>query len=187
MNKKGFTLIEVIIAITIVSMIAVIIGSAFNIGIRAWNKGDTEIDDSQRLRFFSEKLAEQIKSAYPYQIDKDGKKNIAFQGESDSLWFVTLSGKGFKWVSYSIKNNKFMLGHGIIPDKKILEKISSEGEAIESEVSKIEFEYFSTEDNDWKKSWESDKALPAAIKIISDKFQPVFVTLPMGLKENEKK
>lgn len=178
---------EVLIAITIVSMIAIIIGSAFNIGIRAWNKGDAEIDDSQRLRFVAERIGEQIKSAYPYKVDKDGKRVIAFQGESDSLWFVTLSTNGFKWVSYSVKNNKLMLAYGIVPDKKMMEKVSSEGEVIDSEVSKIEFEYFSLEDNDWKKSWESDKALPSAVKITTNKFQPIFVVLPLGLKENEKK
>lgn len=187
MSKKGFTLLELLIAMAILSLITLIVGSSLGLGIRAWDKGEADIDNSQRLRFFSERLSQQIKSAYPYQIEIDGKKVVAFQGKSDSIWFVTPSDAGLKWVSYFVKDDALMLREGIIPDKKVLEKISVEGDVLDSKVSALKFEYFSSEEKEWKESWDSDKTLPGAVRVRVDKFQPFVMSIPSGLKDYEKK
>lgn len=179
---RGFTLIEIIIAMTILSLIALIIGSAFGIGIRAWDKGEADIENLQRIRFLSERLSQQIKSCYPHFIEKDGKKTPAFSGASDSLWFVTTSETGLKWVSYSLKDERIMYNEGIVPDKKILEKVSSEGEALDLNILRLKFEYFSIEDAEWKDTWDSEKEIPAAVRITTDVSQ-IIATIPLGMKE----
>ncbi|MEW6068962.1 MAG: prepilin-type N-terminal cleavage/methylation domain-containing protein [Nitrospirota bacterium] len=186
-NTDGFTLMEILIAMTILSMITLIIGLSFNLGIKAWDKGEADIENLQRMRFYSERISQQIKSAYPYQIDVDGKKKIAFKGESESLWFVTASDTGVKWISYSLKGDDLLFAQGTLPDKKVLEKIQEEGEIIDAEISQLKFEYYSTEDKEWKDSWDFNTELPYAVKMRVDKFQPVIVSLPIGTKTDEDK
>ena len=96
LGEKGFTLLEVLLAMTILSLIAVIIGVSLRLGIRAWERGESDSDDSQKLRYVVERLSQEIRSVYPYQMLIDGEKAIAFKGKSDSIFFVTSSVKIFR-------------------------------------------------------------------------------------------
>jgi general secretion pathway protein J len=189
-DKKGFTLMELLIAVTILALIAVIIGGSLRLGIRAWERGEDEISASQGLRVTCDRMSQRIKSVYPYQIQKDGKKLTAFRGDSESVWFVisslTRSEKNMKWVSYSFKDGDLTIGEGIMPDKKFLEKVSEKGEALDVGISLLKFEYFSTKTTEWKDSWDLQEQLPSAMRITTDKWQPFIISIPAG-ERNEKK
>lgn len=189
-REKGFTLLEILIAMTILSLIAVLIGSSLRLGIRAWERGEADIESSQNIRFFVERLSRQIKSAYPYQIQIDGEKAIAFQGKSDSIFFVTSSVRGneggLKWFSYFVKDGSLIVQEGMLPDKKVMEKVSEDGEVLDLNVSELKFEYFSSEKKEWKESWDSKTELPGAVKIEADHMPPVIVSVPSGLKDEKK-
>ncbi len=190
MREKGFTLLELLIAITILSLIAVIIGSGVRLGIRAWERGEADNDTFQKIRYFSERIGRQIKSVYPYQIEADGEKVIAFRGKSDSIFFVTSSVMhsegGFKWISYSVKDDSLMIQEGLLPDKKVMEKVFKEGEVLDAEISELKFEYFSSKDKEWKESWDSKTDLPGAVKISLDSLPSMVIAIPLGLKDEKK-
>ena len=181
----GFTLLELIIAIAILSMVTLIIGSGFRLGIKAWTKGETETQETQRLRALSGLMTQNVKSIYPYRMRIEGKNIIVFKGENNSIMFVTTfvdpSVGGFKWVRYSINDGALLLKEGILPDKKFLEKISGNEEVIDTDIEKLEFKYLSTDKSEWKESWDLGEGLPAAVKIKIAYFQPFFITIPMGL------
>ena len=187
---KGFTLMELLIAVTILALIAVIIGGSLSLGIRAWERGDVEISASQGLRVTCERLSQRIKSIYPYKMQKDGKKLTAFKGDSESVWFVTSSltsaENNMKWVSYSFKDGDLTMDEGIMPDKKLLEKVSEKGETLDSGISSLKFEYFSAKTTEWKDSWDLQEQLPSAMRITTNKWQPFIISIPAG-ERNEKK
>ncbi|MBI5212970.1 MAG: prepilin-type N-terminal cleavage/methylation domain-containing protein [Nitrospirae bacterium] len=190
MREKGFTLLELLIAITILSLIAVIIGAGIRLGIRAWERGEADNDNSQKIRYFSERFSRQVKSVYPYQIEIDGEKAIAFKGKSDSIFFVTSSVAhsegGLKWIAYFLKDDNLIVQEGDLPDKKVMEKVFKEGEIFDSGVSELKFEYFSSKDKEWKKSWDSKTDLPGAVKISSDSLPSMVIAIPLGLKDEKK-
>ena len=189
-REKGFTLLEILIAMTILSLIAVIIGASLRLGIRAWERGEADIEGSQNIRFFVERLSQQIKSAYPYQMQIDGEKAIAFQGKSDSIFFVASSVRdnegGLKWFSYFVKDGSLTVQEGILPDKKVMEKISENGEVLDLNISGLKFEYFSSEKKEWKQSWDSKTELPGAVKIEAGRMPPIVVSVPSGMKDEKK-
>jgi len=47
-GNRGFTLLELLISLTILSLVTVLIFGAFRMGIRAWEKGERNIDGRQR-------------------------------------------------------------------------------------------------------------------------------------------
>jgi len=47
-GRDGFTLLELLISMTILAMIVVIIFGAFRVGIRAWEKGEKDLGVRQR-------------------------------------------------------------------------------------------------------------------------------------------
>ena len=102
-SKKGFTLLELILALGIVGFIVVISLGAIRLGTSAQEIGHIKIDTFQRLRFIQNQITQKIKSTYPVFIfqnkpvfaSKNPKKNqrrlLAFEGTSDSIRFVTFS------------------------------------------------------------------------------------------------
>ena len=91
-NRKSFTLIELIIAITIFSIIAVSIFSVFRIGVKLWYRTTPLIQANQSGRFFFDTISSDLKNSVYYN-----KSGINFEGESQKISFMTLvnvSGQG---------------------------------------------------------------------------------------------
>jgi len=102
-SKKGFTLLELILALGIVGFIVVISLGAIRLGTSAQETGHLKVDTFQRLRLIENQLAQKIKSTYPVfvlpeesvftskEFKKIPKRLLAFEGTSDSIRFVTFS------------------------------------------------------------------------------------------------
>lgn len=189
-KETGFTLLELIIAITILSLITLIIGSGFRLGIGAWEKGDKETGEIQRLRVLSSMLSQQIMSAHPYKMKLEDRDEpaVIFTGESHSLMFVTTladqSYGGFKWVKYLFRDGNLLYKEGLLPDKKLEEKVKSGEEIIDADIDDIRFAYLS-DDGEWRDSWDYGENLPRAVQVRISYFQPFVVYIPMGVTEKE--
>lgn len=101
----GFTLIEVMIAITLLTMIVVMLYGSFFLGEKAVAKAQERSDQSQSLRTFEELLGGYIRSAYPYKgTTRD--PSIYFMGDDRSVEFVSslstsLGGRGMSRIRIS--------------------------------------------------------------------------------------
>lgn len=170
--KKGFTLLEVVIAITILCLVALIVGSSVRLGLKAWDKGEASADVSMRIRALSERVTQQLKSVYPYKIFIDGKFVYAFEGKPDGLWFAASTPNylygGFKWVSFFMKEGSLMLGEGLIPDKQLLSRVTEGGEVFDPDVKNVRFSYLSATEGDWKDEWPLGDTFPTAVKVVLD-------------------
>ncbi|RJQ16677.1 MAG: prepilin-type N-terminal cleavage/methylation domain-containing protein [Nitrospiraceae bacterium] len=189
MKNKGFTLLEIIIAVTILSLVAVIIGGAFRLGTRAWERGEKDTASTQRLRVLSSMLSQQIRSAYPYRMEIEDEDVVVFKGGPDSLLLVTantdLPFGGFKWVKYSYRDGGLYYKEGFLPDKKLTDRIDGEGEAVDLEVGEFKFSYLYPEEDEWKESRDFEKDLPRAVMVKISAYEPFVVNLPMGLKKDD--
>ena len=185
----GFTLIELIFALLILSVIALIIGVVFRLGIDAWERGEAETVETQRLRALSGIIYQNLKSAYPYEMEIDGEKVVIFEGEKNSIMFVTAIADsttgGLKWVRYSYNDRLFTFNEGILPDKEFFDKISQNEEIIASDIGEVKFEYLSSSEDQWKESWSLGEQLPTAVRVKITYFQPFLIIIPLGLEGNE--
>ena len=89
--SAGFTLIEVIVTLTVIGFILLIIFGAFRLGFSAWEKGESLKEEYQKARMISQLVLQQVKSAVPYKIksQKAGEDYLAFEGNGHSLKFVS--------------------------------------------------------------------------------------------------
>ena len=163
-SRKGFTLIEMIFAMTIMSIVAVIIAYGFYLGTDAWKRGERETGETQRLRVLSGLFSQQLKSAYPYQMDIDDEKVVFFEGRSDSITFVTTltdsSFGGFKWVRYSFENGTLLYKEGLLPDKEWDEKTEGKEKVVDTDLGTVEFSFYSADEEEWNESWDFGEYLP---------------------------
>ncbi len=89
-NMNGFTLIELIIAFSIVALISLVILSGLQVGSRAWEVGESRIELSQRVRIITEIVSTELQSAFPYYFkDEDYKKKLQFCLAEDRIDFVS--------------------------------------------------------------------------------------------------
>lgn len=92
-STRGFTLIEVLVSMTLMAMVAAVVLSALRSGLAIWDKGTNHVDALRRSRVVLDVLNDQIRGALPltYSI-KIGERVIAppaFEGGPTELRLVS--------------------------------------------------------------------------------------------------
>ena len=196
-SLTGFTLVEVLVALTILSMVLSIIFAAMSLGIRSWEKGSSIEETAQDLRALSMRLSNEIGSMYPYIIYINGAKTYVFQGERERLGFVTtnensmpdLPRGGTKWVNYFLDRDKGLVAREkILPDSSVMEDKDGRLTEVEPSIEDLRFQYL--ESSIWNDSWDANekKGFPEAIKVnlTFDEGEPVSIVVPIAHSYKEK-
>ena len=90
-RRAGFTLLELIISMTIIAIIVVVIQNGFHISIRAWEKGESAVDKQQRYRLVLELIQGQLSSSSAFPGPANGEvredAHVVFKGTESSVKF----------------------------------------------------------------------------------------------------
>lgn len=88
-RHKGFTLLELLVALSLMGMLLVILYGGLRLGIRGWDSGEqhaTQLNDIQVAQDF---IRRQIKqSVAVYRNDPDQGRVILFEGDAERLKLV---------------------------------------------------------------------------------------------------
>lgn len=87
-RQGGFTLIEVMLAITLVALIMAMAYGGFRASIRATGSGETLIEETNRVRVAHEFVRRQMALALPLIIEDDQGVAVRFEGDSDRVRFI---------------------------------------------------------------------------------------------------
>jgi general secretion pathway protein J len=90
-DAAGLTLVEVLIAVTILAVIVVLMASALRVGTRAWEAGERRAAAQQELRAVVELVTGALSAAVPYKgrVGEVAERSVLFVGEADQVRFVT--------------------------------------------------------------------------------------------------
>lgn len=102
-GRRGFTLVEVMIALTLLALIMTILYSAFYLSQRAVEKTRVRVEAGQSIRAVPQFLGSYLHSAYPYR-SPPGAGSLFFSGDENRLSFVSafsagMGGRGFARVT----------------------------------------------------------------------------------------
>jgi prepilin-type N-terminal cleavage/methylation domain-containing protein len=181
-KNKGFTLIELVIALTLSVVIVVILLAAMRLAYKSQAKGAERIEIDQKIRVMGDRITWLLRGAYPLFIKKtvDREQKLYFEGDSDKVGFVTTSvdsyGKGpedlagLKWVSVFIDREGLKMREKVFFLKDVFDDHEGKVYLLDPEVKKLEFEYYDIPEDetqgDWVSAWDSDEKeyIPAAVK-----------------------
>jgi len=108
-HSEGFTLIELVISLTIVSGIALLIYTTLNIGARAAVHGEVRSMENQRARAALALIARHLKSAYPLSLRGEEGTFVYFFGEPTELSFISGAGRpeagGLEKITYFLRDH----------------------------------------------------------------------------------
>jgi general secretion pathway protein J len=186
-GAPGFTLLELIVTFTILSLVVVMILGALRLGSASWERGEERVEKVQKKRIVLELLSQQMKSSFPYRIksQKAEADFLAFLGERTSLRFVSAFSirarkqEGLVFVIYKVEEERTSGKTLKVYEKRVLNKNFLEETPDEEQfftladgLSDLNFEYFDEGESkdasgEWLESWDAKekKALPGQVKI----------------------
>jgi general secretion pathway protein J len=204
-STTGFTLIEVVVTLTILGFILLIIFGAFRLGLSAWERGESTKEEYQRVRIISQLISQQIKSIVAYKIRTQQAEGdyLAFEGKAHSLKFVSAlpikakQPEGFVYVIYEFKEGSGERGRLVLYEQRVLNKDFFAEEPKEElaislleGVSNVRFEYYREEDplknqeEEWVEEWNAkeERKLPKTLRMtITQKNQKNREELPITI------
>jgi general secretion pathway protein J len=181
-HAAGFTLIELVLALVIFSLLALMMYGAFFLGHRAVIKGEREADLNQRMRVAEDILGRQIRSAVFYFARHEEDTFPFFLGSPDRVTFVTASpqshgGTGLAVVTYQVTNDGQLTLEertSFTPDDLYdpPPDAAVERAVLFPAVGGARFEYIGHEeaDNGAQPNWDArdEDALPATVRLTVD-------------------
>ena len=113
--QSGFTLLEMLVAVTLVAMIAVGLWAVFRISVRSWSRGTEFMDANQRHRSILGLVRKQMASMYGLVASTDpeqqGPGALVFSGTETNVQFISLNAlqfqesPGLTLVSYDVEQD----------------------------------------------------------------------------------
>lgn len=200
----GFTLIEVIMAITLSAVIVAILLAAMRLGYRSQEKGMWREEISQKMRILNDRLTWLLRGAYPYIIARTEGKVLYFSGKSGSAGFVTTSidsyseepedRAGMKWVQIFSDFEGLKIREKIYFLEDVFDDSGGKVYLLDPSVDRLEFEYLDVNKKEKKEEWVSEwdptdkDYLPAAVRVkmefthdnVKFKVPEFIVRLPAG-------
>jgi len=198
-NKKaltGFTMIELLVAVLIFSIIASVVYSVFSTGTSVWRRTKDATQISMVINSVLEDLAKELRAAIKY-TGKD--TSLEFTGEKDKIYFCSLSDtvtdegqyKEIYRISYYADSGQEAETLDLFKRKAPLIKGGFEIDDTEERVLvaslddfKIEYAYRdSMGEIAWSQEWKNSDEIPQALRVGIHKSEvelTKYISIPTG-------
>ena len=185
-GKRGFTLIEVLVALTLLSVIATILVGGTRLSIDISERGNSRAEAIRTEQAVRSLLRSQLQGALPFHYwtgtGTERVDNVAFEGAADRLRFVSRHGLTDgpdslpRWVDLKQQEGTGALSKLAIEEHRILSPDNQPGEPFIARAETLScnnarFEYLDLtgEKPRWLPAWngkERRAPLPFAVRII---------------------
>jgi general secretion pathway protein J len=173
-DARGLTLVEILIAFTILGVIVVLLVTSLRVGVRAWEAGERRAVSQQELRAIVELITEAVSTAVVYRgrLGQGLERVVLFQGEADEVRFVTtapplvLDAPAAPYHAVTLR----LAGDG---ELRLVERLVPADEpfgetpyvVLSRGVRSLRFEYRDDEGL-WQSQWDTDRqGIPTAVRV----------------------
>ncbi|MBM3248457.1 MAG: type II secretion system protein [Candidatus Omnitrophica bacterium] len=180
-NFSGMTFIEILIGLTIFSVVAVSLYSTFFSSTSAWKKSEDLNRMYQEARWSMDTIAKELHNAVIFSYKNSYPNFKVFEGKADSISFLNEDDYGINRVLYFLEAKEngggeiFLLKRqesSLIDSLQISVEEKSE-EIFSSLVAKdgLKFSYAhgvvngEDEEIEWKSDWEESENIPMGVKV----------------------
>jgi general secretion pathway protein J len=90
-GQDGFTLLELLVAITLLGLLMAALLGGLRLGARVWETGEARLDAGTQVQVVQEFLRQRLAAALPLEVvmlAEDGRREFAFRGASDEVQFA---------------------------------------------------------------------------------------------------
>jgi len=195
-RPDGFTLIEVVLALTIFALMSAILYGVFALGHNAVEKSQANATRNQKQRSVGDLVGTYIRSAFPYKESAQDPATF-FQGESDSVTFVSaysqgMGGRGMAKIQIGADddaNGRMLLKLEETTPVRLGDQAESTGQSysvvLQDGVKELRLAYLDPqpEEETWEERWDGRerRILPRAVRLtyLDDQGKPVRWIFPV--------
>jgi len=204
--QQGFTLLELLISLTLLGLILVLLFGGLRLSVRSWDSVQKKVDNLNSVRSVESFLRREMEQIYPYRWKAAPAQRFAFVGERNKVNFVAplpsrIGSGGLYAVALELEQtgNGRRLTWRHLPLDPQMQDFSALGATKEivlagtelSAVDDIWLTYFGRETESaaprWVDRWDSTVTMPQLIRIqvrFADGSEwPDFVVAPMLTSE----
>lgn len=171
--SRGFTLVEVLLSISLISVLGLVVYATLNSGLRIWYRANTTCI-GEDVNVFFEKLSLDINNSFPY-------KDIEFIGNAEGFQCASIVStdsvnpglaRGVGEVSYFYDKER----QAILRKKRNLSMIFKEKDGIAQEVitnvtsGRFQYYYYDPRFKEyfWVEEWKKGSGIPLAVSVKID-------------------
>ena len=183
-GQRGFTLLELLVAMTLLGLIMVLLFGGLRLGTRAWESGDERSEELARLEVVQGFIRRQLSQAFPLVVSLDrAERRISFAGRPDRLEFTTLMPThlgvgGFHRLVLSVAadgaERRLVMRRRLFQSgmEYAVEQPDAEDDAetvLLDQISGAAFSYYGAMDADeepeWRDTWEEARSPPLLVRL----------------------
>lgn len=180
----GFTLLELLIAMSLLGFILALLFAGMRLGARSWDAGEARVEKSAHLSALQVFLRRELSQAIPYKWKKKPDMNLAFIGQPGFIRMVAplsvRSGPGGLFqIGLDLARNEE--GPGQLVMRTAMPDVNSvdfnplalaEPIVLAEQVEELSFAYFGADSKDsppyWQEQWgirDTQQRLPLLIRL----------------------
>lgn len=176
-QPTGFTLIEVMLAMTLLSIMVTLLFASLQVCAESWNKGEAKIAEVNEKAVVYQFFKRQLPSIRPLWDDfsEQGNRKFSFEGTHNTLQFVSTfpSGAGRKGLQlFEIKydyRDDGLIKVNLSPFYPLGGDQKEDEVILIEQVKSLKISYFQkgniNEEGEWESDWLNKEQLPSLIKI----------------------
>lgn len=183
-DRQAFTLLEVLVAMVILSSAFIMIWTTFTTTMKAWEDGSTLLEDLRHGDFVMEQLVSSLRSSAFFE---ESGRHYGFRMEDktasrypgDWLSWVTANSafippdsptlRSMHRVEFTIEDNPdgdpsvMVKAYPYLADEEEVD--DAEEWYITSEVQGFDVQFYNADEEDWEDEWEDTNSVPALIQV----------------------
>jgi len=171
-HDSGFTLLEMLVAITLLALLSVALVAGMRFGTRIWDKAETSDLDSNAVRAAEKRVASDLSRIYPKPLVVNATDSmIDFTGGPQRMEFLSTADRPdgqMTRVALSAANDD----QGLAMELDARPELARSGgtqEVLLRHLRSIDFAYFGASGDEktpaWHTSWQHEKSLPQLVRI----------------------
>lgn len=174
-GNRGFTLIEIQIAVALLVLIMLLGYGALHFAGRSWQALDRAAEDIETQRLIARFLRRQLEQAIPIVLVKNGERQLVFHGGRDELRFVGRlpdhRGFGLHVIQLSYRRNDLLLNYRpLIDESSITTAFKADaGRILLTNIDKLVFSYYGGENKGelprWQDEWRNKEQPPLLVRV----------------------
>jgi general secretion pathway protein J len=183
-SARGFTLLELLVAITLLGVLMAALFGALRLGARVWETGEARLDDSARVQVVQDFLRRRLGQTMPLTEvtgDPHAAGELLFAGEPDRLRFVGLLPEHLGAGAYLMELALGEPAQAGAPGDLVIRwrplDLANEGDTsrqteervLIEDVEHLEIAYFggslTDQEAGWWQQWQQQRSLPTLVRL----------------------